>query len=298
MVYRVVHKTVYSYESYVSASYGQVYLLPRNTPGQRVLSTSVEIDPLPDNYAERDDFFGNRAAHFAVLDAHTTLSVTASSRVEVFDKPTYDLQAGPTWEQARSLLANRDWSDPQVSDPDVVDARQFILDSKAAPIDPSVIDFAQPVFGPDRPLLDVLSGLTSHIYKTFEYKSGVTTLETVPAKLLELGKGVCQDFAHLGIASLRAMGIPARYVSGYLETIPPPGKEKLQGADVSHAWLSAFVPTIGWVDVDPTNNLFVGSRHVTLAWGRDFSDVSPLKGVIFTEAKSNTMKVTVDVNAE
>lgn len=298
MAYRVIHKTVYSYESYVSASYGQMYLLPRNTPGQQVLSTKVDIDPQPDNYAERDDFFGNRAAHFAVLNSHTTLSVTASSLVEVFDRPTYDLQSGVSWEQARSLLANRQFSDPQVCDPEVIEARQFILNSKAAPIDPSVVEFGKSVFARDRPLLDVLSGLTSHIYSSFVYQSGVTTLETTPAKLLKLGKGVCQDFAHLGLACLRSMGIPARYVSGYLETIPPPGKEKLRGADVSHAWLSAFVPMIGWVDIDPTNNLFVGNRHVCLAWGRDFSDVSPLRGVIFTEAKSNTMKVTVDVNAE
>ena len=291
MVYRVVHRTSYSYESTVSASYGVVYLLPRDSDAQRVVSARVDIMPMPDTYGERNDFFGNRVANFAVLQGHTELSVITTSLVDVTGRPMPAFGSGPTWESARSTLADS-------FEPDVLDARQFVLDSPSVAVSDAVRTFAAPSFQSGRALVDVVGDLTARIHDGFEYKPGATDLATTPDELMALGKGVCQDFAHLQIACLRSFGLAARYVSGYLETVPPPGHSKLQGADVSHAWVSAFIPTVGWVDVDPTNNLFVGDRHICTAWGRDYSDVSPLKGVIFTEAKTNTMTVSVDVTAE
>ena len=288
MTYEVTHRTSYVYESVVSASYGVVYLLPRDTSAQRVLDVSVAITPEPDSYNERTDFFGNRVANFSVLDAHTELTVTTTSVVDVAVRLLPAFGTGPSWESAVELVRDSD-------DPDVIDARQFLLESPSAPTSPAVHAFAADSFVAGRHLIDVLGDLTARIFRGFEYKAGVTELDTTPDELLELRKGVCQDFAHLQIACLRSFGIPARYVSGYLETLPPPGKQRLIGADVSHAWVSAYLPTLGWVDLDPTNNVFVGERHICTAWGRDYADVSPLRGVIFTEAKTNTMTVSVDV---
>ncbi len=290
MTYRVVHRTSYVYESLVSASYGVVYLLPRDTPAQRVVECHVTVTPEPDSYSEHVDFFGNRVANFTVLEGHIELTVTTTSVVDVTARQLPAFGTGPTWENAAEMVRSSD-------DPDMIDARQFLLDSPSAPVSEAVRAFACESFEARRHLVDVLGDLTGRIYRRFQYKSGVTSLRTTPDELLTLGKGVCQDFAHLQIACLRAYGVPARYVSGYLETLPPPGRPKLIGADVSHAWVSAYLPTMGWVDLDPTNNVFVGERHICTAWGRDYADVSPLRGVIFTEAKSNTMTVSVDVTS-
>ena len=289
MTYRVVHRTSYVYESIVSASYGAVYLLPRETSSQRVVHAQVEITPSPDSLSEWTDFFGNRVANFAVLSGHTELTVTTTSIVDVTKRQLPAFGTGPTWEEARDLLTTS-------MEPEHLEARQFLLKSAAAPTSGPVFTYASPSFSIGRPLVDVLGDLMNRIHAEFAYKPGVTELDTTPDEVLMLRAGVCQDFAHLQIACLRSHGIAARYVSGYLETLPPPGLPKLRGADVSHAWVSAYLPTMGWVDVDPTNNVFVSDRHICTAWGRDYTDVSPLRGVIFTEAKSNTMTVSVDVS--
>lgn len=291
MTYRVVHRTSYVYESIVSASYGTVCLLPRQTTTQRVISAHVEVSPAPDSLSEWTDFFGNRVANFSVLTGHTELSVTTTSVVDVSQRLVPGFGTGPTWEDARDLVRGS-------VEPEALDARQFLLESPSAQTSSAVHDFAGPSFTPHRNLIDVLGDLMGRIHTQFTYKPGVTELDTSPDELLALGAGVCQDFAHFLIACLRSHGIAGRYVSGYLETFPPPGGVKLRGADVSHAWASAYVPTVGWVDLDPTNNVFVGDRHVCTAWGRDYADVSPLRGVIFTEAKTNTMTVSVDVSSE
>lgn len=291
MSYRVVHRTSYVYESIVSASYGTVYLLPRETSSQNVVSAHVEVLPAPDSLSEWTDFFGNRVANFSVLTGHTELSVTTTSVVDVTQRFVPAFGTGPTWEDARDLVR-------QSFELDDLDARQFLLESPSAQTSSAVHDFASVSFTPRRHLIDVLGDLMGRIHSQFTYEPGVTELDTSPDELLALGAGVCQDFAHFLIACLRSHGIAARYVSGYLETIPPPGKMKLRGADVSHAWASAYLPTMGWVDLDPTNNVFVGNRHICTAWGRDYADVSPLRGVIFTEARTNTMTVSVDVAAE
>ena len=291
MSLHVVHRTEYVYESPVSSSYGQLYLLPREAAGQNVLRSEIHIDPTPDSYNEYCDFYGNRVANFSVSSSHRSLTITTTSDVDVSGRIVLsDHQfLHPTWNEAVEFLVASD-------DAAALDAREFAFASPLVPLSDEVAAYAAQTFWPGRGLLEAVSELTVRIFTDVKYQPGSTSLATRPDEVLHLRKGVCQDFAHLEIACLRSMGLAARYVSGYLETLPPPGKEKLQGADASHAWLAVFVPQLGWVDVDPTNNCFVGSRHICTAWGRDYADVSPVKGVIFTDAKSNTMTVSVDVS--
>ena len=178
---------------------------------------------------------------------------------------------------------------------DLVEARDFQLDSPMVAVSPALLDYVAPSFPGGRPIVDALADLTSRIHGDFAFKPGSTSFGTTLTELLELRQGVCQDFALLAIGCLRSLGLAARYVSGYIETRPPPGRPRVVGADVSHAWASAFVPGAGWVDFDPTNDQFVNDRYVTTAWGRDYRDVSPVKGVIYTESKSDEMEVSVDV---
>ncbi len=289
MTFRVVHRTVYRYESDVSASYGEAHLLPRDTRGQQTYSSTLTVNPQPEHYRERRDFFGNRAAHFTVLEPHRELTVTSRSLVEVRDhRSLLPVVDDIRWEQVRDLLRTEGGAE-------VVEARQFMLDSPAVTADEQATAYAKPSFATGRPLVEALADLSSRIHADFEFAPGVTTVSTPVDEVLARRAGVCQDFAHLTIAALRGIGLAARYVSGYLETVPPPGVPRLVGADVSHAWVSVFVPQIGWIDLDPTNDQFVNERYVIVAWGRDYSDVPPLKGVIYTESTGQTLDVTVDV---
>ena len=288
MTYRVVHRTEYRYESEVSSSYGELYLLLRDAPGQVCRSSKVHIEPEPHDYRERTDFYGNRAAYFAVLEPHTQLSVTAESVVDVSRPGPLPLQLDQVWNTIRDRLR----LDPA---DDVFDARGFVLGSPKVVLSPAVAAYAAESFPAGRPLAEALTELTSRIHADFAYEPGATSVSTTLSELLKCRKGVCQDFAHLAVGSLRSVGLAARYVSGYLETRPPPGRPRLSGADVSHAWASVFVPDAGWVDLDPTNNQFVSDRYVTTACGRDYGDVSPLKGVIYTESTKNELHVSVDV---
>jgi len=251
----------------------------------------VAIEPSPEQYRERRDYFGNRAAHFTVLEPHTELSVTATSMVDVRDRrPAVDMVGDLRWEQARDLLHGDDSTE-------TIDARQYGLESKAARASVGATAYASNSFPAGRPLIEALSDLSNRLHADFEFARGVTTVSTPVDEVLARRAGVCQDFAHLSISALRGLGLAARYVSGYLETVPPPGRARLIGADVSHAWLSVFVPQVGWVDLDPTNDQFVNNRYVTVAWGRDYTDVPPLKGVIYTEGEGQKLEVTVDVVA-
>ncbi len=289
MTYRVVHRTHYHYESSVSASYGVAHLHPRETPNQQTYSSTLTIDPFPEHYRERRDFYGNRAAHFTVLEPHRDLVVTATSLVDVRPGPDLATTVGDLpWEQARDLL-HRD------TGADTIDARQFVLESPAVKPSVGALEYASRSFPAGRPLLAGLAELASRLHADFEFAPGSTTVSTPIDDVLAARAGVCQDFAHLTISGLRGLGLAVRYVSGYLETLPPPGRERLVGADVSHAWVSVFVPQVGWIDLDPTNDKFANERYVTLAWGRDYKDVPPLKGVIFTEGEGQKLKVTVDV---
>ncbi|MCB1038974.1 MAG: transglutaminase family protein [Acidimicrobiales bacterium] len=289
MTYRVVHRTRYHYESEVLASYGETHLHPRESHGQQTYASTLAIDPFPEHYRERRDFFGNRATHFTVLEPHLDLVVTATSLVDVSGRDeARDSIADIPWEQARDLLR-------EDGGRETIDARQYVLESTLAVRSPEATEYAATSFTPGRPLGEALADVASRLHAEFEFAPGATTVSTPIAEVLEKRAGVCQDFAHLTISALRGLGLAARYVSGYLETVPPPGRERLVGADVSHAWVSVFVPRVGWVDVDPTNDQFVNDRYVTVAWGRDYADVPPLKGVVYTEAKVQDLTVTVDV---
>jgi transglutaminase-like putative cysteine protease len=288
LTYRVVHRTEYLYDSEVSSSYGELYLLPRDVPGQVCSSSNVLIEPEPHDFRERSDFYGNRVAYFTVLEPHTRLAVTAESFVDVTRAASVPVPVDQPWEIVRERLR----LDPTV---DAVSIYDFQFDSPKVTVSPAVTAYAAGSFPTGRPLTEALTELTARIHADFEYAPGATSVRTTLSELLQRRKGVCQDFAHLAIGCLRSLGLPARYVSGYLETLPPPGRARLVGADVSHAWASVFVPDAGWVDFDPTNNRFVSDRYVTNAYGRDYGDVSPLKGIIFTESKKNELHVSVDV---
>ena len=291
MTYEVTHRTEYRYDADVSDSYGQLHLLPRNLPGQRCHSAEILVDPTPDDYRERLDYFGNRVSYLAIHRPHRALIVTATSVVEVEDRPSgLSLFGDRPWEQARDAAR-----DGQALDP--LDALQYALDSPLVEASPEFADYAASTFTPGRPLLDAVTDICHRINSEFEYKPGSTSVTTPLAEVFANRKGVCQDFAHVGIACLRSIGLPARYVSGYLETDPPPGRPKLKGADGSHAWISVLVPQAGWLDVDPTNDRLANNRYVVTAYGRDYSDIPPLSGVIYTEGKTESLRVLVDVVA-
>jgi transglutaminase-like putative cysteine protease len=282
MRYRVVHRTEYEYDDEVSASYGRAHLRPRDGVRQRCLHTELAIDPVPAELRDHVDFFGNVSSYFAVRELHTRLRVLATSDVEIM-RPEQDEDLSRSWEHVRDGLARNDH------------ARAYLLASPLVHMTPEVRRYAEAAFPAGRPIGEALRELAAGIYRDFDYVAGSTTVRTTLPEVLRKRRGVCQDFAHLAVGCLRAMGLAARYVSGYLETEPPPGRPKLTGADASHAWASVLVPGHGWVDVDPTNNQFVDERYVVAARGRDYGDVPPLKGVIVTDAKTSTMTVGVDV---
>jgi transglutaminase-like putative cysteine protease len=282
-----VHETTYSYQSRVSSSFGQLCLLPRDASGQRCLDDTVEIEPAPHDTRERIDYFGNRVAYFTVQEGHQLLRIRASSEVEVDDDRGLP-ETGPT---VADTVAELD----ALTGADRVTAAHFSIDSPRAAVDERVRSYAAQSIRRDQLLLDALHDLGSRIHADFGFDATTTSVTSTIDDLFEHGAGVCQDFAHLAVACLRSQGIPARYVSGYLETLPPPGTEKLLGADVSHAWVSAMIPGIGWVDHDPTNDQFVNGRYITTAWGRDYSDITPVKGVVYSDGGKTELDVSVDV---
>ncbi len=288
MDYRVIHKTEYDYSESVGLSYNEARLLPRCTANQFCRATGLVIEPLPTDYREREDFFGNRVAYFSIREPHQRFVVTATSEVQVESQEgLVDLSRGKDWESMRLSLR-------QQRDPQTLDALQYALDSPFVAADAELAAYAQASFPPGRSLLEAVHDLMGRIHADFTYDPDFTTLATPLATVLAHRRGVCQDFAHLAIGCLRAQGLAARYVSGYIETLPPPGKEKLVGADASHAWFSVYVPELGWMDFDPTNNQIPVDQHIVVGWGRDYGDVNPLKGVIFGGGE-HELAVSVDV---
>lgn len=275
--YNVIHETVYKYESPVSLSRQQLHLTPRACTWQQNIRHRLLIDPEPTFSQARLDHFGNPVNLFAIEAPHSSLVVRAESVIEVRPHlPANDLPASPPWESVRNALAYG-------AAPVLLEANRFQFESPYVRVKHEFSDFAAHCFTPNRPLLEAVNALMSHIYDEFEFDPKATTVSTPVLKLLEDRKGVCQDFAHLMLACLRSLGLAARYVSGYLLTKPPLGKPRMVGADASHAWISVYCPCSGgdlWIDFDPTNNLMPDAEHITLAWGRDFGDVSPLRGVI------------------
>ncbi len=287
MIYRIEHRTVYRYTAPVSRARNEAHLRPRDTDRQQCLSSDITVEPTPTSWSERTDFFGNPVASFAVDGPFSELTVTSTSSVSVSGREPLPA-TGSAWDQARDRLAVD-------LGPETLAAREFCFESPLVPLSAAVRAYAEPSFSPGRPLTEVISELTERIFVDYLYDPGFTTVTTPLEDVITYRRGVCQDFAHLAIGCLRSMGLAARYVSGYLETAPPPGQERLVGADASHAWPSVYIPDWGWLDVDPTNDQVVGSSYVTTAWGRDYSDVSPLKGIVFGGGNSHTLDVAVDV---
>lgn len=264
MRYRTYHRTTYVYGEQVSMCHNQVRLTPRSGPEQSVTAFHLDVSPRPEAVVSHTDYFGNTVHFFCIHEAHGRLEVIAEALVDVTEKAAPDLSASPAWESAREQTREH------------VDAIQFIFDSTFIRGGDEFRAYAEPSFLPGRPLLEAANELCSRIYADFRYQPYTTQIDTPVETALRNRGGVCQDFAQVMIAGLRSMGISARYVSGYIRS----GQDRV-GAEASHAWVSVFCPRFGWTDFDPTNNRMVlGGDHVTLAWGRDYTDVTPVKGVI------------------
>jgi transglutaminase-like putative cysteine protease len=286
--YEVHHVTTYRYAEDVTASYGRACLRPRDTATQRVLEHEIRIEPEPDLLTGHEDLFGNHSHYVEIQAPHRLLEVAKTSVVAV-DAPAPDLAALDRWTVGGAAAAATAADDPTLR-------TAYLLPSALVALAPEVRRRSQAVLPPDAPLGEALDALVSGIFAEFRYEKGATTVRTTLPELLRIGAGVCQDFAHLAIGCLRAAGLPARYVSGYLETQPPPGRPKLRGADATHAWASVGLPDGRWLDLDPTNDCLADGRYVTTAWGRDYRDVAPLKGVIYTEGATSSLTVSVDVH--
>ncbi len=284
--YRITHRTVYRYSDVVTNSYGRGFLTPRDSARQRCLTHDVLIDPEAADSSTSRDAYGNLSSYFHVTRRHRTLSVTSRSVVEV-DPPSDTVHGGGSarapWEIARPVGA------------DGALATEFMLDLRPPEITTAVCDYAAPSFTPGRPLIEVLRDLSSRIHRDFTYRSGSTTVSTRVNEVLAAREGVCQDFARLAAACLRANGLAASYVSGYLATDPPPGKERLVGIDATHAWASVWTPHNQWLGLDPTNDQMEDERYIVVGIGRDYADVPPLRGIIYTDSDSSEIEVSVDV---
>ena len=289
MNYKIIHKTEYSYTHPVNLCYNEARLTPRNFADQVCLNSQFVVEPEPKECRERQDFFGNTVYYFTIQQPHNQLTITVTSHVDVKGR-----------ERQRNFVEHLSWEETHRqlrtdSDPEILEMRQYILNSPMIPAMPELRAYAEKSFIKGRPLLEAVENLTTRLYADFTYDPGFTTVATPLTDVIRHRRGVCQDLAHLGIGCLRALGLAARYVSGYIETDPLPDQKPLAGADASHAWFSVYLPQLGWTDFDPTNNQIPTDRHITVAWGRDYTDVTPLKGVVFG---SGTHELFVAVDCE
>lgn len=273
MKYRVVHTTEYRYGESVPLCHNVIHLRPRDTRHQTCLRSTLTISPAPAVQRHRVDFFGNHATWVSLQEPHDTLSIRSTSEVDVKPIPLPAGVVGPSWEAAARML-------DECRRPDLYLVREYVFASPHVTVHADLADYARPSFASDKPLMACMLDLTQRIFKEFTFDRRATTVGTPVLEVLRNRRGVCQDFAHLQIGCLRSLGLAARYVSGYVITRPPPGQQRLVGCDASHAWVSGFIPDIGWVDYDPTNGVMPSLEHVTLGWGRDYGDVSPVKGVL------------------
>jgi transglutaminase-like putative cysteine protease len=285
--YKISHITRYQYGDVASLSHNELFLTPRNTPGQDCTECTITLSPSPSAFSRRNDYFGNTATTATVQTPHNMLEVTAVSQVKRITEPRIVPEQTPPWEQVKETV----W---KYQTPEDLDAFQFVFASPMIPIEDRFAAWAWELFQPGVPVLQAALGLTNRIYTEFTYDPQATSTTTSVQTAFDIKQGVCQDFAHIEIACLRSLGLAARYVSGYLHTLPPPGKPRLIGADASHAWLSLYIPGVGWVDLDPTNNIIPTDQHLTLAWGRDYSDVTPVKGTVLGGGQ-HQLSVAVDV---
>lgn len=289
--YHVLHETHYTYTHPVSLSRQLLHLTPRPTPRQQTLAHRIGIDPSPSERSARRDYFGNLLEYFAVGGSHEKLAVVAESIVEVAGRNGDGAAPhSPAWEYVRDRLR-------QVGPAPLLEPSQYLYASPHVEPMVALARYARLDFHRGRPLFDAAFALMRRIHRDFEFDPEATSVSTPLETLLRQRRGVCQDFAHFMIGCLRSLGLPARYVSGYLLTQPPPGQPRLVGADASHAWVSVFCPSTGWTEFDPTNCVQPDDQHITIAWGRDFSDVTPMRGVILGSGE-HTVDVSVTVTPE
>ena len=289
MIYRVRHATRYAYGGTVDLGAHMLHLSPRPLEHrQRVIEAHIVADPLPTRRREGHDHFGNAVTWLFLDTPHPEFEVVTEAVVDVLFPPPPEAEATPPWEEVAD--AARD------AGPEAWEAAEFALSSPMAPAHAGAAAYAAPSFPSGRPILAALLDLNARIRRDFAFRAGVTTLSTPISEVLARREGVCQDFTHLMIGALRGLGLPARYVSGYIRTRPPPGETRRRGADQSHAWVGCWLGAEhGWVDLDPTNNLVVRDEHVVLAWGRDYADVSPLRGVVLGGGAGQKLTVSVDL---
>lgn len=286
--YRITHTTAYRYAEPVTLCQNVAHLAPRPHPRQTADRPVLSITPDPAVIEDRTDYFGNPVSYFTIQEPHRELTVAVSHRVTV--RPETVPAETPPWEVVRDRL-------PRDRSPAWLDAYEYAFPSRYVPTEERYAAFARESFAPGRPLLDAARDLCRRIHRGFTYDPRATTLATPVAEVFAARRGVCQDFAHLMLAGLRSLGLASRYVSGYLATVPAAGRPRLVGADATHAWVGVFCGDAGWVNLDPTNDQLPADRHVLLAWGRDYDDVSPLKGVILGGGQ-HTVAVSVDVVPE
>jgi len=286
--YRITHSTTYEYADAVSLSHNIARLRPRDSGLQQIcLRHELSVQPAPSDRSDSLDYFGNHVSYFSLQESHNQLSITARSEVEITPALRPDFSAGAPWEEVRDeVLAG--------AAPETRAAREFTFDSPYVIRSAELENYALASFSPDRPFVECVLDLTERIHREFEFLPGATKVGTPVADVLRMRKGVCQDFAHLQLGCLRSFGFPARYVSGYIATTPPPGQRRLQGADVSHAWISVYAPGLGWIDFDPTNGLMPSDSHVTVGWARDYDDIGPVRGVVVGGRRQH-LDVSVDV---
>jgi transglutaminase-like putative cysteine protease len=287
MLYDVRHRTTYRYSQPVSISHHVLHLVPRVTGRQMVHGTELVVSPAPSLRSDASDYFGNPVTYLTLQEQHEELAIEARARIEVSPPAGYAPQDTVAW--------NRVFADlERTPTRDSLDVMQFAFDSPYVHSNRELADYARESFPPERPVLEAALELTGRIFRDFRYQSGTTSVSTPVDEVFRSRRGVCQDFAHLELACLRALAVPARYVSGYLLTRPPPGQPKRIGVDASHAWVAVWCPEAGWIDLDPTNDTIAGVDYVTLAWGRDYGDISPINGVIFGGGE-HAVEVAVDV---
>lgn len=287
MIYRVRHATTYNYTKPVDLAAQLMHLRPLPTPWQTIRNESLHVTPDTGRRVDRVDHFGNRITWLFFNSAHTLFEVVAESVVDVQAQPYPEPGETPPWEAVRDAAL--------IGGPGAWQAAEFRFESPRVELLPAVRDYVAPSFEPGRPILSALIDLNDRMFRDFKFRSGVTTISTPIAHVLERREGVCQDFTHLMLSGLRGLGLPGRYTSGYIQTRPPPGQTRRRGADMSHAWVGGWLgPAHGWVGLDPTNGVLVAEEHVVLAVGRDFSDISPLKGMILGGGQ-HTLRVGVDL---
>lgn len=284
--YRVTHRTHYEYSSESSLCHNQLHLRPRSLPRQQVSHSLIEIVPQPACRFQWNDTYGNPVEFFSIEAVHSSMTVVSHCEVELHSSPP-PRRGQLTWDELQSSLQH-------CHEPEFLEAQEFAFDSRYCSAHPAFIGFLDGVLHPSRDVVECLMLLNAKIRRELKYVPESTQVTTRPLDALQKRKGVCQDFAHILISCMRSVGVPARYVSGYLLTQPPPGQPRLVGADASHAWASVFAGPLGWIDLDPTNNLIPSAEHITVAWGRDYSDVAPIQGV-FVGGGGTTLSVAVDV---